>query len=249
MKTVLALCGCALLLLGAATSASADVKVRKKMVFANGAGGIEMTEYVKGKRTRTETNAGGMVMITLQQCDLGRTVQINEKTKKYFVVSGSMGAAAPAAGAAPSKKGGIVTVTSTLTDTGERKQVFGMTARHIKTKIVQEPGPGACDPTKSSFETDGWYVDLDGYGDGCASAGMGGFGGGMGGGCQDEIRSKTIGTAKLGYPISFTIQTQGDGASTTIEAIEVSQATLDPALFEIPAGYTQVNSFVELMSP
>lgn len=34
----------------------------------------------------------------------------------------------------PTVKGGTVTYISNITDTGERKQMFGLTARHIKVR-------------------------------------------------------------------------------------------------------------------
>ena len=35
----------------------------------------------------------------------------------------------------PSRRGGLVTYTSTAVDTGERKEMFGFQARHVKTSI------------------------------------------------------------------------------------------------------------------
>ncbi len=251
MKASFVSCAVAVLVLGSAVTASADLKAKKKMVGDAG-GGFEMTEYVKGKRTRTEISTGGYTMVTLQQCDIGRVVQISETTKKYFVMQSveltSNGAAPGTAGA--SKRGGVVNMTTTVTDTGERKQIQGMTARHIKSTVVQEPGPGACDQSKVHMEIDGWYVDLDGFGDGCGAAGMASSFGGAAGGCRDEIRTKVVGTAKLGYPVMLTIELDDPATpATAFELVEASAATLDASLFEIPSGYTQVNSFAELMTP
>jgi hypothetical protein len=251
MKRGITALGLVALSLGAAATASADVKVTKKMEMAGAGGaGLQMTEYVKGNRIRTETRVSPeMTMVTLQQCDLGRTIQINDATKRYFVMSAGSGAAAasaPAAGAP--KRGGVVTMTTTVTDTGERKQILGLTARHIKTRIVQEPGPNACDQTRTTMETDGWYVDIEGYGDGCATAAAGGFGAGAGSGCQDEVRTKTVGTAKVGYPVSLTVRT-GAGVAPTFEVVDITKTPLDAALFEVPAGYTEAKSFAELMTP
>src|SRR4051812_6685673 len=125
MKKSVSLCWGTAVVLSASVVASADVKVTKSM--SAGAGASETTEYVKGQRTRTEMRMGGaMSMVTIQQCDNGRVVQINDATKKYFVISsGSDAAKDPASSAlAASAKGGVVTVTTTITDTGERKQVL-----------------------------------------------------------------------------------------------------------------------------
>jgi len=37
-----------------------------------------------------------------------------------------------------------VTISRTVTDTGERQVMFGYTARHIKISIVTEASPDAC---------------------------------------------------------------------------------------------------------
>jgi hypothetical protein len=48
----------------------------------------ESTVYVKGMRKRTEGGAimgmGGN-MVTIEQCDLQRTIKINDKKKLYFI--------------------------------------------------------------------------------------------------------------------------------------------------------------------
>jgi hypothetical protein len=77
--------------------------------------------------------------------------------------------------------------------------------------------------------------------------------------CVDEVRFKTVGTVKLGYPVMTTTRmkfnTGEDGAasipesSSTQEVVDLSKATLDAALFEIPEGYREVKSMQELGSP
>jgi hypothetical protein len=148
-------------------------------------------------------------------------------------------------------KGGVVTSTVTTRDTGERKQMFGYTARHIITTMVMDSSPDACSPVKTKMEIDGWYIDaafaLD-----CdlgssyvphrpqASAG----------GCRDRYETKQIGVAKKGFAVwEKTTMFGPNGAesfSTLNEVIEFSQATLDPSLFDIPAGYREVNDFASM---
>src|SRR5205085_7951915 len=79
--------------------------------------------------------------------------------------------------------------------------------------------------------------------------------------CVDQVRFKRTGTARLGFPVSVTtrIKTGGEGAhdaeasammgggmTNTIEVTDISTVTLDPALFDIPAGYTEAASMQEL---
>ena len=55
---------------------------------------------------------------------------------------------------------GVVNITQTITDTGERKEMFGFTARRIKTSLVKTVSPDACDKDQK-IETDGWYIDFE----------------------------------------------------------------------------------------
>ena len=71
--------------------------------------------------------------MSLRQCDLKRTVTLNDQAQTYMVVNDAQDAAAARAAAmvtgAPvpeeKKAGGHVEITSAITDTGERKQIFG----------------------------------------------------------------------------------------------------------------------------
>ena len=137
-----------------------DVQIKTK--YVNGAQTTENRTFLKGVRQRFEFP--GVTMIS--QCDLNRSVQLNDATKHYMVVTTPqtatpLPAAAPAAPAPSSKpQGGVIAETITLTDTGERKQVFGLEARHIKTSTVRRPGANACDPKTTTVDVDGWYADL-----------------------------------------------------------------------------------------
>jgi len=131
---------------------------------------MSSTVFVKGSRKRTES--GGMMgmgadVATIEQCDLKRTVQVNDKKKLYYIQPDATGETAssntnatPSSSVTKPTKGGTVTVTSNIIDTGERKQMFGLTARHIKTSMSMKSSPDACSKMDMSMETDGWYVDL-----------------------------------------------------------------------------------------
>jgi hypothetical protein len=139
-----------------------------------------------------------------------------------------------------------VTIVNTLTDTGERKQMFGYTARRLKGVMEYETSPDACQKGGQRTESDGWYIDLK-YGVDCASASAAGANAVYGrGGCRDEIRMKSVGTAKAGYPVLLTTKSfNEDGSFTTMtrEVVELSRSPLDPALFEVPMGYTEAKDY------
>ncbi|HEX8087827.1 MAG TPA: hypothetical protein VF762_03180, partial [Blastocatellia bacterium] len=122
-----------LILLCAATVASADIKVRTKTTI--GGQSYKGTTYIKKSRQRNEQNFGGMSLATVMQCDLRRSIQINDKGRTYLITPFDGGTSAPGDGAAaaqPSasgqtsaRRGGVLTFTYNVTDTGERKQMFG----------------------------------------------------------------------------------------------------------------------------
>jgi hypothetical protein len=236
-----------------------DIRIRVRMSV--GEQSFESVEYVKGARQRTEMSmAGGFK--TIMQCDLRRYVQVNDQTRTYTVqpFAGGEGdgneqaktqavAGQDAQAQAEKRRGGVVTIVNTLTDTGERKQMFGYTARRLKGVMEYEASPDACQKGGHRTESDGWYIDLK-YGVDCAAASAGGASGGYAKpGCRDEIRTKTVGTAKMGYPVLLTTKSfNEDGSFTTMtrEVVELSRSPLEQALFEIPEGYTEAKSYAQL---
>lgn len=244
----------ALALLCSASIALADVKITTKSM-ASGQG-LTSTTYIKGARQRTE----GMGYTTIYQCDLKRMIQINDKTKSYLItpLAGANGSkpATPQGSGTSARRGGVITYTTTNTDTGERKQVLGLTAKHFKSKTVVEASEGACNSMNMEMETDGWYVDLP-TGQNCPMDAASSFPLDQSD-CVDEVRYKTEGTPNAGYPIMTTTQIKfnmgADGpaiptSSSTQEVVDISTVALDRALFEIPAGYKEVKSAQELGSP
>ena len=235
-----------------------DLKIHTK--YVNGAQVSENTTYFKGVRQRFEFP--GITLIT--QCDLKRSLQLHDATKHFMVVSTETPVAGPAAtnsapgnpaAAAPvPQKGGVITEVITLTDTGERKQLFGLEARHIKTVIVRQPGANACDPTMTRVETDGWYADLPEHAACPATpppapppppAGQQV--------CTDRVETRQVGEAKLGFALSTAMTTTaeaGKDKDVTTMAMDVTDlqvTSLEPALFDVPAGYTEVKNYQALL--
>src|SRR5687768_5293661 len=221
---------------------------------------MESTVYVKGMRKRTE-NAPimGMTAITeIQQCDLKRTIKINDKKKVYYidpfakddeVIDETEKPTKPVVNTnkpVTTQKGGTIYMYYNITDTGERKKMFDFTARHVWTTQKMKPSPDAC-MMKDSFmiKTDGWYIDLPEFN--CpvsyrpassVSANP------EKPACMDKFVTRKSGKGKLGFPlIETTTMIMGDGTAKTtefktdLETLEFSTAKLDSTLFTIPAGY------------
>ena len=132
----------------------------------------ESTIYVKGMRKRTESTAMmGMPAppITIEQCDLQRTIKINNKKKIYFIEPfAKEDVIEEDVKTAPVKtkpvtqpkttpeKGGVIHMWYNITDTGERKKMNGFTARHVWTSQKIKPTPDACTMKDSIvIKTDG----------------------------------------------------------------------------------------------
>ena len=234
-----------------------DFKITEKTT----AGGqtYQSSTLIKGARQRSEMNTGyGPSMVSIVQCDLKRTIQINDQARVYMISpmaaagssdgAGDGGTTMPATGVRTS--GGVVTYITSTIDTGERKEMFGFTARHLKSSMMIEPSPDACMKDKMRIERDGWYIDLQ-YGLNCGVEGPPQMGRPMQpGGCRDQVRYKRSGNANLGFPLIETTTIYGaDGSamsSNTKEVIELSRQPQDAALFDVPAGYTEAKSTQEL---
>lgn len=238
----------------------------------------ESTIYVKGMRKRTES-AGMMGMpappITIEQCDLQRTIKINDKKRLYYIDSFAKETEeiidedvkpaaiktkpvtpAPKEKTTP-QKGGVITSWYNITDTGERKKIYGFTARHVWTSQKMKPSADACTMKDSMVvKTDGWYIDLPLFN--CPLRYRPGK---MSmtptekpqPECKDRFVTRRSGKGKLGFPLTETTTIiMGDGSSkrtefeTSVETLELSTLKLDSMLFEIPPGYKQAASEDEL---
>lgn len=244
----------------AETPISGDFKITIKNTFSGQT--TQSTTMIKGRRERSQSNSamggmntGGQVNIT--QCDLKRTIQINEQTRRYMITpfdadaSGSDGGTEASSSRSPSQRGGLVTLTVNTTDTGERKEMFGFTARHLKRTTSFQSSPDACQQQQMRIDTDGWYINLE-YGLNCGSDNMGqsASSGGAAGGCRDRYQYHRTGPVNLGYPLVETMTMyNADGSALftrMAEVIELSRQPLDAALFDVPAGYTEAKTQQEM---
>jgi hypothetical protein len=234
------------------------------------------TEYFKGPRSRIEMNFSAEghdrqnepmnrfselmskhPRATIVQCDQHQQLSLDLLGHEYSSTEiddlGRPVQHQPPMETQPS--GATVTVTVETTDTGERKQFFGRTARHIITKESSVAGPGAVS-SFSQFERDGWYIDLDantGCGKHRGTGGGGVLGGSVGGFHSvpkiDKIEWKYIGTPVTGLPVELVTRQLPDSegrepahpAVSHSEVTELSTAPVDPSLFEPPAGFTKVD--------
>ncbi len=232
-----------LAILATAIPALADVKIKAKQSI--GGQSYENTTYIKGKRQRQESMNGMSISIT--QCDMRRDIQLNTATRTYLINPFDTGETAPGPVAtknsAPVTRGGKVTTTVTIKDTGERKQMFGFTARHLIITMETLPSADACQKESMKMVTDGWYIDFEPQFDCSQNHSPYRQYESKPSGCQDRYEMKTVGTAKRGYPL-YEKMTMFDASgkesmSTVTEVVELSRSPLDAGLFEIPEGYKE----------
>jgi hypothetical protein len=274
-KIILQFLAVSLLLTTAPELSSQEYKIRQSSSLMGMK--MESTVYVKGMRKRTESGAmmGMSQPITIEQCDLQRTIKINDKKKLYFIDSfykmkeeiidedepAAKKPTPPVKEKTPQKaveKGGVITIYYSIRDTGERKKMYGLTARHVWTTQKMKPSADAC-MMKDSFliKTDGWYIDLPKFN--CPvryrpqqmqrqpdEKPMPD--------CQDRFVTRRSGKGKLGFPLieTTTMIMGAQGAKTTefktdIETLDFSMQKLDSMLFEIPLGYTETKNEDDLM--
>ncbi len=238
--------------LATSVTAFADVKIKSRQKV--GGQTMENTVLIKGKRQRTESMNGQM--ISVMQCDLRRDIKINSASQTYqislFDTGASGGGQTVDAKSSPVTKGGIITMLVSNKDTGERRQMFGYTARHIISTMEMSSSPDACSLTKSKMQVDGWYIDAD-FALDCASNRVYADYNQQKGGCQDRTEMKTVGAAvKKGYPVlekmTMFDENGKESFTTTNEVVELSKATLDANLFDVPADYREVKNISELFT-
>lgn len=258
-----------LVIMSVARMALADLRVVTRYSQGN-TSPQEHTTYFKGVRQREEfksVSKDGKAFETayVYQCDLKRFLWIDYVNRRYYDepymsleeawaeyyrrLQETKGKGTQA------KFKGLWTETVTVVDTGERREMFGFTARHIKTMTVSEASPVACDQTRLRQETDGWYIDLL-YGTECSSDISGQLNvsfltPGSFNSCVKfyekrnyKFERKQIGKARFGFPVALSIRAySNDGRSFTEskrEVTEISKVDLDQSLFELPAGYVKL---------
>jgi hypothetical protein len=144
-------------------------------------------------------------------------------------------------------------------DTGERKQLFGRTARHVISTRKETPLEGSHSQPQESTR-DGWYIDLD-HRISCdpdymreastqtfaliaPSRNSGNL-------IIDRPELVMIGKAETGFALQEVITSDNAyksadgsikhaGSKSEMKVTELREGPLDPSLFEVPHGYKRV---------
>lgn len=228
--------------LGTVLGANAYADSRVKSKYTTAGQSTETTVYTKGNRQRFDAGPG---MAMINQCDVQRSIQLFEQRKNYMVFPAGDQSQQPGAPASAPTTGGVVTYTVNITDTGERKTMFGFPARHMKSVSTKDAGPNTCNPGRETLEFDGWYIDYEPDVPMCLANTSKIQAPPSQPRCNDEVKVNQTGDGKLGYPLVYTLKTTKEDGSTTVmemQVVDLSTAALDNSLFEIPSGYSELQS-------
>jgi hypothetical protein len=256
-------------------ASAADLKIVTTLHSGSGSQAVPpsvFTRYFHGSRSRSDSRSSaghaarpgekpvytwGPRQAFIQQCDARRALMLNLDAREYTSTElderGVPTGFKPAFQRREPAKGSVEIIIDSV-DTGERKEMFGHTARHIVTHERRVVSPESCQQNTSS-ETDGWYIDLDVPSGSCyavphrtsaavlfaASSSC----------LQKKLEIHRTGVSEPGFPVKLTTTShtslaQSDGSqkeyTSTFESevTELSEAPLDPALFEVPAGFKLV---------
>ena len=204
--------------------------------------------------------------VVIVRCDLGKSYLLHPKTEEYSSSPYPPKRSTPEATQLAVEKSDTgetlkptLRIETTTVDTGERKEMFGYVARQVITTRKQTPLDGS-DSQPSQSVTEGWYIDIDlsiscdpkpgskrsGFLSSRAAVGDKPM-------PIDRPEFVDIGVRETGLPLKETrtspmTTTFSDGTmaisahSDESEVTVLEKGPLDPALFEVPSGYKQVET-------
>jgi hypothetical protein len=264
-----------------------DLKIAAKTIVPNqSALNSEKITYIQNDRRRVEEHRqspeslwpGRSVffvpdprIVTITRCDLDQIFVLNMDDREYVSTSASKSPEREAllARAAKQPRPAVqpqptLLIETTTKDTGERRQMFGLTARHVITTRKQIPliEEGV---TPQENVTDGWYGDLDAAVScdrptaGAFAILVAGKATKMGEPPQFPVLTfKDIGTPERGLALATKelfreTLSAPDRPAQNIESVsnetqvtELSKEPLDPSLFEVPKNFRRVSQIRRL---
>jgi hypothetical protein len=226
---------------------------------------MQETQYVQGDRRRDEHRITfgsnyGPPLAFITRCDMGQNLELNLEDKQYvstpipkILTPTELQSLAAKHSVSAAPRTPTVLIEITTVDTGERKNLFGYEARHVITTEKRTRLNGAKDDDQEDVK-DGWFADLP--------TSLSCYPRSRRAVTFATIRSmnepvdvpslKLVGTPDTGFALSMTTTSHSNyklpdgskGETTSISQQEVTElfsGSLDPQLFEAPAGFTKVD--------
>jgi hypothetical protein len=227
--------------------------------------------YSQGPNRRTETpgfellrNVPPMKMIVIQRCDDRVLYTLNpdkhEYTETQLTSRENEARARQETQRKWSKCPPNLIIDTKAIDTGETKSAFGHTARHYITTIKEIPAPELSQEA-TEIVKDAWYLDVPDVTT-CEPASLR-FGGLImaqvgGKNAIEEIRPEfrysgpdlrglilSEKTTTRSVQVFQTGEKHDIETITSQEIVEMSDQAIDPAIFEVPAGFTRVKQLTQ----
>ena len=254
-------------------SENTGIKMTIRRVFAGNSS--EQTIYVQGDRKRMEFRnyAGqrktdssqqwlsGPRLAAITRCDLGQVFELNLDAAEYVtapyppkpLTQAEIEARGLSKADMSQSREPTLRIETTTLDTGERKEFFGHTARHVIITRKQIPLERSHSEPQETV-TDGWYIDLDPQVscDWRLSKGKRAHGYFVAG-KQPAEKPEFVdtGESERGFPVQSVMVSKGtytlpDGTNkqtnskTETLVTQLELGPLDPGLFEIPPRFKHV---------
>lgn len=222
----------------------------------------QRTEYRNSFGRKQGEQIYGPRLARIVRCDLGQSFELNLDTSEYTetpypptplskdeIKARGIESRLPPPSATPT-----IRVETRTTDTGERKEIFGHTARHVITTTMRTPLAGSNSELQESVN-DGWYIDLDLRLSCDPKPTQGGHGyiavsvlepGGKQ--PMEKPEFVTIGAPEKGFAVDLTMTSKRPPSASDAfiskyetRVTQLEEGPLDPSLFEIPAGFKRVD--------
>lgn len=223
--------------------------------------------YAQGSNRRTEfpleslRNVPPMKMILIQRCDTRVIYSLNPDKREYTETHSPSPKEEAKARQETQRKWSEgppnLVIESTTVDTGETKYAFGHTARHYVTTIKETPAP-ELGQQPSEIVQDAWYLDVPDVTtcEPVSRRPRGLIVASVSGGEIRKLRPKftysgpepqgmilSEKTTTRSVHVFQTGEKQNTVVTTSAEIVEISNEAIDPAIFDVPAGFTKVKQF------
>jgi hypothetical protein len=244
-----------------------DLKITTR--HTSGSNEFTTTAYFSGENSRSEmqifsgkVNGHHRASIRKNGAENIQVYDLDLDAHKYVSYQTDLRGIVPGAKTIAVKPSGKTYVINTdIVDTGERKEMFGHTARHLITRETRIGGPENCYGGNTESVIDGWYIDYDALplqqrpkaGAVVALLSLSSRGGER---CYDKIEVHRTGPP-TGYALKQTttwpndVPQPGDTSGQNrhfsgTEVVEFVEGPLDPRLFQVPSDFKKVD---EIMDP
>ncbi|MGA2095729.1 MAG: hypothetical protein ABSH39_05475 [Candidatus Acidiferrum sp.] len=241
--------------------------IKMTVRYSSIANETEMTTYFRGDARRQETSnvtdsRYGPRLAFIERCDLGQIFELNLDQRQYdsYPYPPPLPTKEQMAKWGPKEQEYVPPgpptsrIEVTTKDTGERTDFFGHQARHVIVTSKETPLAGSHRYAQESV-TEGWYIDLK-TDISCepwwrTRERQKGFSYLSAGNAPERVEFVSIGTPEAGCEVESkttvkSLYVSNDGktreevSKSRVKVLDFAEGPVDPANFEVPAGFKKV---------